>query len=157
MPRKPTVVLGQQKYNLPQFGPHAVVTIDYDANRPPPFFQPGPGVVIVGEHQCGPVAAPTYVRQPSVRRSPAEPIRNFTVSEDPNDPDYNPAYAAHRAKLLAGLELTASGQEPAPPDFSPRVITNSDLGNEFADKIRNETGIDIGTMPDPAALVAAAK
>jgi hypothetical protein len=51
MPRKPKVQLAEQVYNLPQYGPEARVTISYDANRPaPPFYQPAPGVVIVGQY-----------------------------------------------------------------------------------------------------------
>src|SRR5438309_1482840 len=50
MPRKKATIRDQQIYKLAAYG--AIVTIDYDVDQPPPFFQPAPGVVIVGEHLC---------------------------------------------------------------------------------------------------------
>ena len=123
MPRKKTAVLGQQVYQLPGYGPHAKVTIDYDVTNPPPFFQPGAGVVIVGEHACAPqqglqidpgfdVAHAAHHQQP--RRAEIPRGGNFEVAED------DPAYLAFKAKL-------GRGPEPAPPDLSPSVITSQDL------------------------------
>lgn len=153
MPRKKMVIREQQIYKLP-FG--ATVTIDYDVDHMPPFFQPGPGVVIVGEHQCSPAAVAPEVASPvRTSRPSVAPLRNFEVDE--NDPGYLAFKARLAARDSGGAGLTSFGEEPAPPDLSPRVITNADIGKEFADRIKGETGIDIGEMPDPAGLVAAAK
>lgn len=123
MPRQKKVVLGTQFYNLPAYGPLAKVTIEYDVANPPPFFQPAPGVVIVGEHFCAPQTqradfsvVETNPILSEVRRRAAPRGGNFEV--DPNDPSY--------LAFKAGL---AAGPEPAPPDVSPRVITSQDLLN----------------------------
>lgn len=142
MPRAKEQKRDQQVYKLAQYS--ATVTIDYDVKNPPPFFQPGAGVVIVGEHQCAPqqtyavVSAPPNVPHQEVQRG-----GNFEV--DPNDP----AYLAFKARL-------PQREDVAPPDFSPRVITSEDLQNEFAQNIKRETGFDIGQGINAAALVATA-
>jgi hypothetical protein len=73
MPRKPTVQLAEQIYNLPQYGPKARVTISYDANHAPPFYQPAPGVVIVGQYVGS--SSPTYDVPPVGDRAELEAIR----------------------------------------------------------------------------------
>lgn len=158
MPRKKEIVRDQQVYKLP-YG--ATVTISYDVEHMPAFFQPGPGVVIVGEHVCTPEQSATQNHGTAIDRGfdarthRTAPLRNFEVDE--NDPKYLAFKARLAARDSGESDRTSLGQEPAPPDLSPRVITNADLGKEFADRIKGETGIDIGDMPDPAGLVAAAK
>lgn len=53
MPRTKRANRDSQVYKLATYG--AIVTIDYDVNNPPPFFQPSSGIVIVGEHYCNPI------------------------------------------------------------------------------------------------------
>jgi hypothetical protein len=74
MPRAKAAKREQQIYRIPAYG--AVVTIDYDANNPPPFYQPGPGIVIVGEHVCG--ESPNAPRQALVEPGPSfDDIKEF--------------------------------------------------------------------------------
>lgn len=99
MPRKKAVVLGQQVYKLPGYGPHAQVTIDYDVTNAPPFFQPAAGIVIVGDHVClvnsglgagattqpipGPDAGPSLAEIREFQRKREEPVkRKPLTSED---------------------------------------------------------------------------
>lgn len=116
MPRKRSIVRDQQIYKLAAYG--AVVTIDYDVANPPPFFQPGPGVVIVGDHQCAPppmvlhdpgTYEPPFTQQPGVPRG-----GNFGF--DANDP----AYLAFQAQQRNGVQ-------PAPAGISPTVLTSEEL------------------------------
>lgn len=118
MPRSKKVIRDQQIYKLP-FG--ATVTIDYDVEHMPPFFQPGPGVVIVGEHQCQPMVlhdssaygAPTFAGVPEN----AVP-RGGNFGFDENDPNYN----NFKTQLAGG-----GGMAPAPPGISPKVLTSGDI------------------------------
>lgn len=134
MPRKPKPKLAQppQVYNLPQYGPHARVTIEYDVNDPPPFFQPAAGVVIVGEHVCGyigQVHAP-YVATPE----PLQPRGGNLMDAS------SPEYLERAAALRRG--------DTAPPGYSPKVVTSEQV---FA-----EAGISVGGQLDVDSLRMAA-
>lgn len=142
MPRPKAQKRDQQIYKLAAYG--AVVTIDYLIDNPPPFFQPQAGVVIVGEHACAPVTAAMPVvssvtAQAQGHSTPPPLIRNFEVAED------NPEYLAFKASL------EAKTGPPAPPDFSPRVVTNDQINAEFEQKVKNETGFGI-SVPNAAGM-----
>jgi hypothetical protein len=120
MPRAKKAVMGQQVYSLPGYGPHAKVTVDYDVEHAPPFFQPAPGVVIVGEHACAPQPmvlhdATAYGQPEFGGRGGYEVPRggNFDIPED------DPAYQAFKASGGRGLA-------PAPPGISPKVLTSEE-------------------------------
>ena len=82
MPRKKAIETDKQVYKLAAYG--AVVTIEYDIKNPPPFFQPGPGVVIVGNHLCGAVAsAPVQTGTQEPERGPSlAEIREFQARRE---------------------------------------------------------------------------
>jgi len=88
----------------------AVVVIEFDPNKRPKMVYLD-GVVIIGEHVCAPVAAVVAsIAKPLGRTAPTEQqpfSSNFEVDEN------DPAYIAFKAR-----------HAPAPPDFSPEVITS---------------------------------
>lgn len=86
MPRKAKVVYAEQVYNLPQYGPEARVTVRYDPNRPPPFYQPASGVVIVGQYAAAGSPLPFDV-PPAADRADLEAVRaRLERSQEPVKP-----------------------------------------------------------------------
>lgn len=116
MPRAKKPEPAQQVYKLPAYGPLAVVTIDYDANNPPPFFQPAPNTAVIGEHQCAPAlhdanayGEPHFAGQ---RESSVPRGGNFGVAEN------DPAFLAFKQGL---------GGRPAEPGISLTVLTSEQV------------------------------
>lgn len=72
MPRKQKIKRDQQVYKLPQYG--ATVTVDYDTSNPPPFYQPSPGVVVVGQFVTAVSSLPFDVPQ-AADRAELEAVR----------------------------------------------------------------------------------
>jgi len=101
MPRKAKVVREQQIYRLAEYG--ATVTIDYDVNHPPPFYQPGPGIVIVG--MAGSVSG-TITDQPVADRAELEAMRDRVAGRTYSEPQ--------RPKILTSADF-------APPGFDEAV------------------------------------
>ena len=78
-PRRTRKQFDEQVYKLPQYG-SATVTIRYEADNAPPFYQPAAGVVIIGEHVCAPQPA---FAPPPVARAEAPRGGNLMDTDDP--------------------------------------------------------------------------
>jgi hypothetical protein len=136
MPRKAKAVRDQQVYKLAEYG--ATVTIDYDTNNPPPFFQPASGAVIVGHHACQPAPmfrpAGEYTTEP-----PAERVLPGGNLMDVTDPRYQELQQ----------QLANGGGRVAAPGATVSVLTSEDVFREI--------GVDIpeGQTLDPNVLAAA--
>lgn len=140
MPRGKKVVRDQQVYKLAAYG--AIVTIDYDAANPPPFFQPGPGIVIVGDHVCA--QQPMVLHDPTAYGEPAfagqrefEVPRGGNFAVDVNSP-------AYRALRNGGI-----GQGPAPPGVSPEVLTSEQVMGVPAGSINLQDFVGVGAPAEP--------
>jgi hypothetical protein len=107
MPRTKKAETDTQIYKLAAWG--AKVTIEYDPSNPPPFYQPGPGVVIVGNHVCGAsTAAPGQVPQETEGGPSLAEIREFQRRRE------EPA----RTKPLTSEDIAREqGFNPAAVDF----------------------------------------
>lgn len=81
MPRRRKIETDTQVYKLAAYG--AKVIIEYDVSNPPPFFQPGPGVVIVGNHACGATASAPVLNSLEEQRGPSlAEIREFQARRE---------------------------------------------------------------------------
>lgn len=113
MPRTAKPKRDHQIYKLAAYG--AVVTIDYDITRPPPFFQPAAGVVIVGDHACQ--LAPLV---------PVAPSRSATNGPEQDTPEML-EWKARRAKPLTPADTARESGFP-PLDFETAQNIAASMG-----------------------------